>query len=260
MKHSILYIGAALVGVLAVPAIAQAQTYVGASTGLTLPNDSKNIGEFTATVPATATAGAIPSGTSLAWDTEFKNGYNISGQIGHRFDGGFRVEGELNYSRSSIDGHRNVTVGGANIDGADVSILTRGAPAATNPTVGTVVGAPGGKLENYGAFANGYFDFNSGGSFQPYVGGGVGFQKVKVDYQPSGVDIGQGDKTKFAYQLMAGATYKMGPGLEIFGQYNYRDAGRTKFGLDLLPADLSVQNKQSIVSLGLRIPLGGASE
>jgi opacity protein-like surface antigen len=260
MKYSILYIGAALVGTLALPVIAQAQTYVGVSTGLTLPNDSKNKGEFTAAVPATATAGAIPSGTSLEWDTNFKNGYTISAQIGHRFSGGFRVEGELNYSRSGIDSHKNVTVGGANIDGVDVSVLTRGAPAATNPTVGQVVDSSGGKLENFGGFVNGFYDFNSGGSFQPYVGAGAGFQRVKVDYRPSNVDIGQGKKTKFAYQLMAGATYKMGPGLEIFGQYNYRDAGRTKFGLDLLPADLSVQNKQSIVSLGLRIPLGGGGE
>jgi opacity protein-like surface antigen len=260
MKHSILYIGAAMASLLILPTVVQAQTYVGVSTGLTLPNDSKNKGEFTAAVPATATAGAIPSGTSLAWDTDFKNGYNISAQIGHRFNGGFRVEGELNYSRSGIEGHKNVTVGGANIDGVDVSVLTRGAPATTNPTVGTVVASSGGKLANFGGFVNGFYDFNSGGSFQPYIGAGAGFQRVKVDYRPSNVDIGQGKKTKFAYQLMAGATYKMGPGLEIFGQYNYRDAGRTKFGLDLLPADLSVQNKQSIVSLGLRIPLGGASE
>jgi hypothetical protein len=56
---------------------------------------------------------------------------------------------------------------------------------------------------------------------------------------------------------MAGATYKIGPGMEIFGQYNYRDAGSTKMRLDLLPADLNAKSKQSIFSLGLRIPIGG---
>ncbi len=45
--------------------------------------------------------------------------------------------------------------------------------------------------------------------------------------------------------------------MEIFGQYNYRDAGSTKMQLDLLPADLRAESKQSIISLGLRIPLGG---
>jgi hypothetical protein len=59
---------------------------------------------------------------------------------------------------------------------------------------------------------------------------------------------------------MAGATYKIGPGLEIFGQYNYRDAGSTKMQLDLLPADLNAKSRQSIFSLGLRVPIGGGGE
>jgi predicted porin len=56
---------------------------------------------------------------------------------------------------------------------------------------------------------------------------------------------------------MAGATYKISPNFEVFGQYNYRDAGSTKLELDLLPADLDAKSKQSIFSLGLRIPFGG---
>jgi opacity protein-like surface antigen len=239
------------------PSAAFAQTYVGVSVGATLPEDSKNNGAFTATVPATASFPAIPSGTELGWTTEFDTGYNISGQIGHRFDGGFRIEGEFNYNRAGIDTHRNLTVGGTNIDGVDSAVLTRGTASATNPTVGTVIDSGIGKQESYGVFANAYFDFNSGGSFQPYVGGGIGGQKVKFDYRPSDVDVGQGSDTNFAWQLMAGATYKIGPSMEIFGQYNYRDAGETRMNLDLLPADLNAKSRQSIFSLGLRIPLGG---
>jgi opacity protein-like surface antigen len=268
MRKSISLICASLLAAVALPSIAKAQTYVGVSTGLSIQNDSKNRGEFTATVPAvpavpatvppTNAFAAIPNATSLAWDTKFDNGYNISAFAGHRFNGGFRVEGELAYSRNGIDSHRNVTVGGAIIDGVDVGVLTRAQPAATNPTVGEVVNSGIGKIRHFGGFLNAYYDFNSEGSFQPYVGAGAGLQNVKVDFRPSDVDVGQGNKTKFAYQLMAGATYKMGPGLEIFGQYNYRAVdGRSKIALDLLPADLGVQSKQSIISLGLRIPFGG---
>ena len=237
---------------------AQAQTYVGVSVGATLPEDSKNSGEFTSTVPATSVAPiypAIPSGTALGWRTEFDTGYNISGQIGHRFAGGFRVEGEFNYNRSGVKTHRGVTVGGADIDAVDASVLTRG--ATVGATVGAVVDSGIGKQQSYGLFANAYYDFNSGGSFQPYVGGGIGAQRVKFDYRPSDIDVGQGKDTNFAWQLMAGATYKIGPGMEIFGQYNYRDAGSTKMRLDLLPADLNAESKQSVISLGLRIPIGG---
>jgi opacity protein-like surface antigen len=242
---------------LAMPSAAFAQTYVGVSVGGTLPQDSKNKGEFTSDVPATAAFPAIPTGTELGWTTEFDTGYNISGQIGHRFGGGFRIEGEFNYNRAGIDTHRNLTVGGTNIDGTDSAVLTRGTAAAANPTVGTVIDSGIGKQQSYGVFANAYYDFNSEGSFQPYVGGGIGGQKVKFDYRPSDVDVGQGSDTNFAWQLMAGATYKIGPSMEIFGQYNYRDAGKTRLNLDLLPADLNAESRQSIFSLGLRIPLGG---
>ncbi len=242
---------------LALPSVALAQTYVGVSVGGTLPQDSKNKGEFTADVPATAAFPAIPTGTELGWTTEFDKGYNISGQIGHRFSGGFRVEGEFNYNRSGIDTHRNLTVGGTNIDATDSAVLTRGVAATTNPTVGTVIDSGIGSQKSYGAFANAYYDFNSGGSFQPYLGGGIGAQRVKFDYRPSNIDVGQGSNTNLAWQLMAGATYKISPSVEVFGQYNYRDAGKTKLNLDLLPADLNAKSKQSIFSLGLRIPLGG---
>jgi opacity protein-like surface antigen len=257
MKKLSLFLAASAAS-LALSGAVHAQTYVGVSVGGVLPEDSKNKGEFTSDVPATTVApiyGAIPTGTELAWTTEFDTGYNISGQVGHRFAGGFRVEGEFNYNRAGVKTHRGVSVGGADISAVDASVLTRG--ATVGATVGTVVDSGIGKQESYGVFANAYYDFNSEGSFQPYLGGGIGGQKVKFDYRPSDIDVGQGSDTNFAWQLMAGATYKIGPGLEIYGQYNYRDAGSTKMQLDLVPADLNAESKQSIISLGLRIPLGG---
>lgn len=257
MKKIPLYF-ASIIAAFSFVGAANAQTYVGVSGGLTLPEDSDNEGAFTGTVPATTVAPiypAIPSGTALAWNTEFDNGYNISGHIGHRLEGGVRVEGEFNYSRAGVKRHSGVSVGGAVIDAVDASVLTRGATVGS--TVGVVVDSGTGKQSNYGLFANGYYDFNSGGSFQPYVGGGIGVQRTSVDFRPSNIDVGQGKKTNLAWQLMAGASYKMGPNFEVFGQYNYRDSGKTRVALDLLPADLEVENKQSIISLGVRIPLGG---
>jgi opacity protein-like surface antigen len=257
MMKNLLLSSAAIAGLM-LSGAAQAQTYVGVSVGATLPDDSKNSGAFTADVPATTVAPiypAIPTGTPLEWTTEFDTGYNISGQVGHRFPGGFRVEAEFNYNRAGVKTHSGVSVGGTDISAVDASVLTRGATAGA--TVGTVVDSGIGKQESYGVFANAFYDFNSGGSFQPYVGAGIGGQKVKFDYRPSDIDVGQGSDTNFAWQLMAGATYKIGPGMEIYGQYNYRDAGTTRMELDLLPANLNAKSKQSIFSLGLRIPFGG---
>jgi opacity protein-like surface antigen len=241
-------------GLLMMPAMGAAQTYGGVSTGVTLPENSNNRGQTTQPIPASPTFPAIPQDTPVEWTTEFDGGYNLSAFLGHRFDGGFRVEAEFNYSRSGIDSHRGVTVGGTNIDTVDASVLTRGATLGS--TVGTVVDSGIGSQRSYGAFANAYYDFNPEGAFMPYVGGGVGLQRVRFDYRPSDVDVGQGSDTNFAWQLMAGATYRISPSFELFGQYNYRDAGRTTMELDLIPADLRARSRQSIFSLGLRIPFG----
>lgn len=241
--------------VLLVPGVATAQTYGGLSAGVSLPETSNNSGAFGAAVPASPTFPEIPLDTPLAWQTKFDTGYNIAAHFGHRFDGGFRVEAEFNYTRSGIDTHRGVTVGGTDIDAIDASVLTRG--AALGATVGTVVDSGIGSQRNYGAFANAFYDFNAGGSFQPYVGGGIGVQRVRFDYRPSDVDVGQGSDTNFAWQLAAGATYKASENFELFGQYNYRDNGKTRLALDLLPADLDAKSRQSVFSVGFRIPFGG---
>ncbi len=247
-----------LIAACCLPAMAQAQTYVGVSGSLTLPNDSKNKGEFTSAVPATVAPNpvypAIPAGTSLAWTTEFDKGYNISGHVGHRLNGGLRIEGELFYTRNGIKRHSGVAAGGAIIDTVDASVLTRGATVGS--TVGAVVDSGIGNSKTFGGFANLYYDFNSEGKFQPYAGAGIGLARNKVDYRPSNIPVGKGSDTNLAYQFAAGATYKISDSFEVFGQYNYRDFGKNKVALTLLPADLSVKNKQSAFSLGVRIPFG----
>ncbi len=256
-KRPLFLAAAVVIAVLSSPA--SAQTYIGVSSGGTLPQKSKNKGVFTSTVPARTAAPvypAIPADTSLAWTTKFDRGYNISGQIGRRMSSGLRVEAEFNYNRAGVKNHRNVAAGGAIIDGVDASVLTRG--ATLGATVGAVVNSGIGKQESYGGFANAYYDLNADEKFQPYVGGGIGLQRVKFDYRPSNVDVGQGSGTNFAWQAMAGATYKVSPRFEVYGQYNYRDSGSTKMKLDLLPADLNAKSRQSIMSIGVRIPFGGA--
>lgn len=251
------YLISAAVVLGSVGATASAQTYVGASAGVAIAHNSNNQGSFTSGVPATTVApvyGAIPSGTALGWQTRFDAGYNFAAQIGHRFDNGFRVEGEFAFTRTSVKRHSGLTVGGTGIDGVDASVLTRG--AALGSTVGQIVNSGIGSQRGIAGFVNAYYDIKTGSAFQPYVGGGIGVQETKFDYRPSNVDVGQGKETNFAWQLMAGATYKIGPKFEVFGQYNYRDAGKTTMKLDLLPANLDAKSRQSLVSVGIRIPLG----
>ena len=238
------------------PAMA-GEPYVGVSVGATLQQKSNDRGTFNATVPATAAFPAIPSGTPLTLDTRFKTGFNVSGYAGYKLDNGFRGEVELGYSENYVKNHKNLAAGGSVIDALDVAVLTRGVPAAGNPTVGTVIGNGGkGRLRNLSVFGNAYYDFNRGGSIQPYIGGGLGVQEVRVRYEPSDVPVAHGKKAVFAYQLMAGLTYKVSPSFELFGQYNYRASDRANVPLSIVPASFDVKNKQSVLSLGMRIPFG----
>lgn len=231
--------------------------YVGASAGLNLPSDSKNRGEFDEDVAATVDFDAIASGTDLDWTTELNNGLDLNLLAGYRFDNGVRLELQGFYNKANVGLHRDLAVGGTGIDALDSAVLTRGAADAANPTVGALLSADDGQVKNYGLFANALYDFQISEKLVPYVGAGVGFAQQDVEYAPSGIDVVDDKKTRFAYQAMAGVTYKLSPSFEVFGQYTYRNTDRGDYDVNLLPATLGVKSEQSLFNVGFRIPLGG---
>ncbi len=248
----------AAVAMLATSSMAIAgEPYVGASAGVNIQSNSKNKGTFTTTVPATAAFPAIASGTSLGWTTEFDKGLDLNLLGGYRFDNGLRVEIQGVYNRAGVDRHSNLAVGGTVIDAVDSAVLTRGVPAATNPTVGQVLSTDKGKIKSLGVFGNMLYDIKVSDKFVPYLGAGIGFSRTDVRYNPSAVAVVNDKKTVFAYQAIAGATFKVSPSFELFGQYAYRDANRAKTNVTLVPATLDVKSKQSIFNVGFRIPFGG---
>ncbi|MEM7690278.1 MAG: P44/Msp2 family outer membrane protein [Pseudomonadota bacterium] len=245
-------------GLVALPSAAFAgEPYVGVSGGVALPNDSDNEGQFDSAVPATEDFDAIAAETDLAWTSELDTGFALNGQVGYAFDNGFRVELEGAYSKYDVDTHSGLTVGGANIDGVDVAVLTRGAADDANPTVGAILADGQGDVSNFGLFANVFYDIETGSGFKPYVGAGAGYQWVDVEYQPSGVDVADEDDSALAYQLMAGVSFNVTERVELFGQYTYRDTFEdADVALNLLPATLGVENGQSLVTAGVRVKLG----
>lgn len=259
MTKTLCLIAAGTAALAALPGAAAAKEgpYIGLSGGLSLPNDSANRGSFNTAVPATRDFPAIPAETELAWQTEFDRGFAINGQIGYAFNNGFRVELEGAYTRNGIDRHSGMTVGGTNIDALDVAVLTRGARAAANPTVGQVIDDGQGSVANFGVFGNVFYDIDTGTGFKPFVGAGVGYQWADIRFRPSDVDVADGSDGGFAYQLMAGANVALTDRAEIFGQYTWRDRMDTaNVPLNLLPANLGVETGQSIISAGVRIKLG----
>ena len=235
---------------------AVAQQYVSGSAGFNMQTNSSNSGVFTSDF-TTGEGVAVPAGTVLAsgtplgWTTEFDNGAFVSLAYGLRLESGLRFEAELGYSSSDVDTHRNVTVGGGDIGAADAAVLITGSPAL-GVTVADLVADGRGVIRNTSLMLNGFYDFDLGGPLGGYIGGGIGFTRVKVRYNPSDVDIINGSDTVFGYQLMAGANYAISDNVQLFGGYRYRATGDVSYGVNLFPANLDVENRSNIIEAGVR--------
>lgn len=261
MRKSLLI--AALAAAVAFPAGASAQEwYVGGSIGVANQSDSSNEG-LTGSFNTGNGAPAVPNGTPIAdgtpygWNTEFESGYSVSGEAGLRYDGGLRSGIEIVYSSADVDTHSGVNLanGAIQLDGVDAAVVT-GSATQLGATVGDVVADGRGDISNTAIFLNAYYDFNRSGSFQPYVGGGIGVSKVDVTYNPSGVGIVDDDGTKFAWQLKAGVSMDLSDSWQVYGEYAYRQTEDIGVNNQLFPGTLDIENKQNVISIGSRWKLG----
>ena len=125
--------------------------------------------------------------------SSFDNGYGLSGHVGAAFDG-FRVEGELSWLKIDVNQMKQP---------------------------GEVTDIDG----NFSALAgmvNGYYDFDTGGPWKPYLGAGIGYAKVSMDFsQKSGEKLVDDSDNVFAYQAMVGVGYKVSASTNIYGGYKY---------------------------------------
>jgi len=153
--------------------------YLGASGSINFQRDSNNQGQTGAFTtgngaPALPFGSPIAVGTNYGWDTEFDTGWGASFEGGYVMDSGFRPALEIVFSRANVGSHANVAVGGTNIDAVDAAVLT-GSATQLGANVGTVVADGQGRIRNFGAFANLYYDFPvESFPFQPYIGAGIG--------------------------------------------------------------------------------------
>jgi opacity protein-like surface antigen len=138
-------------------------------------------------------------------DDDVGNSAIIGAGVGYRFNQHVRADVTLGY-RGGYEVDRGFSTSGvtANFKG-DVSALT--------------------------GMANVYVDVAKMGMFTPYVGGGIGFSRNKVDDVAVLTNAGvngtlQGDtETSFAWQLSAGVGIEVAPKWTIDVGYRYMDMG-----------------------------------
>lgn len=244
----------------ALPAAAQ-EWYVSGSAGYVLQNDSSNTGTTGAFTtgngdPTLPFGTPIAAGTPYGWETEFDNGYALSGEFGGIYGNGFRSGVELVYSKADVETHSGVNVAGTVIDGIDAAVLT-GSPTQLGATVGAVVADGQGDIKSTSVFANIYYDFNREGMIQPYVGAGLGYSDVSVNYSPSGVGIIDDSEGKLAWQIKGGASWALTDQIDLFGEAAYRATDDVELSNQLFPGTLNIENTQTVLSIGARYRFGG---
>ena len=168
------------------------------------------------------------TGGSVTGDVEFDTGYGVSGALGHAW-GPFRLEGEISYRKNDLDQ-------------IDVTSLT------VAGVIFTALGSAdlGGDVSSLGFMANGYYDYDTGGPWVPFVGAGIGGARLNVDVTSvaGAVTIYDESDTVFAYQAGTGIGYKFTPTIMATLSYRFFGTSDPTFddGVDKIEAEYRSHN------------------
>lgn len=242
---------AASVGAMA--AHADVTQYVRASAGIASLDDSDNSGEFTTAATLLPAGAEVTDGTSVGWTTEFDNGTFLSAAYGVGLANGLRFEGELSFTNNDVDTHTGVTVGGGAVGALDAANLVPGVDEALGVSIGDLVADGQGSVETMGLAGNVYYDFAfTDTPFSAFVGAGLGFAQVDVDYSPSSTVIVDDDETVLFYQIMVGGEYAITEKTALYAGYRFRSSEDVETEVSLFPATLDVETQANIFEAGVR--------
>ena len=152
-----------------------------------------------------------------------KSAATFGGVLGYDF-GMVRADLELSYAKNSVNSFTLGSVNGAPItlsasDRAELCDYLETSCAGS----GNTIAIDGGHLRQLNGLANVWFDLPVGGGFVPYAGGGLGVAGLEVD--------GEG-KSRFAWQLGAGAALHVSRALAVTADYRHRQASSTNVEFD----------------------------
>jgi outer membrane protein OmpA-like peptidoglycan-associated protein len=168
-------------------------------------------------------------------DVVYKNGFDANLALGFGLGNGFRIEVEGDFGRNAND---KVKMAGMDIPSGE-------------------------QEERYGAFLNGYYDFDLGLPITPYLGAGAGWQDTNIRNFSGPIAITK-TKGSFAYQGTAGISYNVTavPGLAVYAEYRFlgiAGSRKVKFGYSAykLPASVKLLAEyDNEVGVGVRYAFG----
>ena len=138
-------------------------------------------------------------------NVKYDTGYSIQTALGYDFGSGLRTELEFGFNDTGFKSFRTATATTA-IGGGDVDQLT--------------------------LHAAGYYDFNAGAAFSPYVGGGLGLTRTDLDAATVGATSIAGDRaTDFSAFGEAGVSIPLTDALSVAPgvRYSWVDTNGSNF-------------------------------
>jgi outer membrane protein OmpA-like peptidoglycan-associated protein len=168
---------------------------------------------------------ADTTGTGVNTKYEFETGWAGIVGVGWGYGNGIRVELEGGYRTNDVD---KASTGTANGDTNAWSLML-----------------------------NGLYDVNTGTSFTPYIGAGLGLARVKFDdvTVPGGTTRIDDSDTTFAYQGLLGIAYTLAPQWKIDLGYRYFVAHDPEFNAST-GAKVESEYRSHTVLLALRYEFG----
>ncbi len=195
------------------------------------------------------TFGGTGATDTLKTSVGFASSTAFGGTIGYDF-GRVRADIEVDYSRNRVKSLQVNSLNGTavtTLSTADAQDVCDYVEVTNCQVSGNRVSFSGGsKVRQLSAMANLWIDLPIGRTLTPYIGGGVGVSGFEIE--------GEG-KAKFAFQLGAGAAFRLSEAVSITADYRYRqtagerftDASAPRYALDV------GKFKTSTFSLGLRL-------
>lgn len=172
-----------------------------------------------------------------------KGAATFGGVLGYDF-GMLRADVEISYAKNNVNSFTLTNVNGTPItlspsDRAELCDYLESSCGGS----GNTIAIDGGHLRQLNGMVNGWLDIPVGGTFVPYVGGGMGIAGLEVD--------GEG-KSRFAWQLGAGAALHVSRALAVTADYRHREASSTDVPFDEVSGLRISKLKTNSFTVGIR--------
>jgi len=231
--------------------------YVSGSIGLVDQDDSSTDGKFTSDFTTGTVTGVnppltIPAGNKVGWNTTFDDGEAFNLAFGVVLFESFRVELEYSATEADVDKHTGVSAAGIDLTDIDAGVLLTGNVGDLGVSVGDLVANGKGSLETETFFLNGFYDFHNSTDFTPFIGAGIGYSNIDVDYKPSNVKIINDDDDVVSYQISGGVSYAFNEFFHVVGSVRYRTSDDASVNSSLLPAKFDIENESMMYDIGVR--------